>query len=191
MQILIRVLIRVLHPGFALLFSSLVWAASSSPAAAAKVSIKTQPPCAGPTGACLSFAATDTIPIIRGINFAAPGAGAAVVTFHGSLYCAGFSSTSGSSQIARFDFVSQIVDKQSTAPDPTKAGGLRHAASMRTLLDGTLFDWSTTFNIASTRLFAVNGAGTQKYYFKIARLLQDPTITCHVYNATFTVLFTP
>jgi hypothetical protein len=48
---------------------------------------------------------------------------------------------------------------------------------------------SSTFNLGSTRVFEVNAPGTQRYYFKIARLQQDPAVTCDVYNAAFTVVF--
>ena len=172
--------------GIALLFTALAWLTPSLPAVAA--SAKAQQPCVGPGGACLSFTAAQAIPVIRGITFAAPKAGTAMVTFHGNAYCAGSSSYQNGTQYARVDLVSQIVNRQNKVPDLTKAGSLRHAAAMG---GGNQFDWSTTFNLASTRLFTVNAAGTQKYYFKIARLLQDPNITCYLYNAAFTVLFTP
>jgi hypothetical protein len=154
---------------------------STLPAAAA--TIKTQAPCVGPSGYCLSFGAADPIPTIRGFTFVAPSIGTAEVTFHGSLFCA-VSSTFNS----RMDLVSQIVNAASLTPDLTKPGSLRHAAG---LVVNVTHQWSTTFNLASTRTFAITSAGSKSYYFKIARLLQDAGMTCYVYNATFSIVFVP
>ncbi|MPZ56692.1 MAG: hypothetical protein GEU91_09400 [Rhizobiales bacterium] len=171
-----------LSSGLALLCGSLVWALSSFSADAA--SITTQPRCTGPSGYCLSFGSADTIPVIRSFNFTAPKAGTAQVTFHGSLYCGISTNTT---TFARIDLVSQIVDRKNAVPDLSKAGSLRHAAGYTS--NNTFHGWSTSFSLASTRVFTISAAGTQRYYFKIERLLQDANVTCYVYNATFTIVF--
>jgi hypothetical protein len=48
-----------------------------------------------------------------------------------------------------------------------------------------------TFNLASTRVFAIPAAGTRTYYFKLARITMDPVTFCYVYNAAFSVVFVP
>jgi hypothetical protein len=48
---------------------------------------------------------------------------------------------------------------------------------------------ATTFNLASTRVFTISAAGTQRYYFKIARIEQNGPNDCFVLNATFTIVF--
>jgi hypothetical protein len=157
------------------------WAMSSFPAGAA--SIESQPRCAGPSGYCLFFGPSDTIPVIRSISFNAPKAGTAQVTFHGSLHCG----SSVTTTFVRFDLVSQIVDRTNAVPDLSKAGSLRHAASYTSI--NTFERWSNSFSLASTRVFTISAAGTQRYYFKIERLLQDAIVFCFVYNATFSIVF--
>ncbi|MPZ55035.1 MAG: hypothetical protein GEU91_00800 [Rhizobiales bacterium] len=182
-------LTRVASSGLAFLFGSLVWITPPSLAFAA--TITTQARCAGPDGYCLSFGSQAAIPVIRSINFAAPKAGTAQVTFHGSLYCAGQATSFplDGARMAFVDFASQIVNKQNDVADFSKGGSLRHAAYFIRYDISSAFDWSTTFNLASTRVFQIDGAGTQRYYFKIARLLQNAGVTCYLYNATFTVVF--
>jgi hypothetical protein len=179
-------LTRVLYPALALL-GSLVWAASSSLAVAA--SAHGQQPCE----ICPAFTAEEDIPVIRSINFNAPGTGTAVVTFHGSLFCAGTSTSTVpfSNKHARVDLIGQIVSNQNHTPDLFQPGALRLGAGLDVITLPEHFSWFHTFNLTSTRLFAVNGAGARKYHFKITRLVQDSGINCHVYNAAFAVLFTP
>jgi hypothetical protein len=116
-----------LSSGLALLCGSLIWALPSFPAGAA--SITTQKRCTiGPSGACLWFRTNDTIPVIRSIRFTAPKAGTAQVTFHGSLFCGGWTTVPpGGSAMSILRFVSQIVDKSNEVPDDNKAGSLTHS----------------------------------------------------------------
>jgi hypothetical protein len=169
----------------AVLFGLLV-AGPAAPAVAAFVSA--QPPC----GNCVSFTPAQAIPVIRSFEFVPPGSGTATVTFHGSLYCSGTSSNMAGSQRARVDLVSQIVNRASYSPEIGKAGALRHAAGLE-VPDPTgttpSFTWFHTFNLTSTRVFQVNGT-SQKYYFKIQRLVQE-NVDCHVSVAAFSVLSTP
>jgi hypothetical protein len=138
----------------------------------------------------VAFNAAAEIPVIRKIVFNAPKAGTATVMFHGNMYCAGpDTSLGGTYRGTRVDFISQIVDRN-VAPELAKPGSLRHAAGLETF-NAPSYQWSTTFNLASTRVFPIAAAGTQRYFFTMTRLLQDANMTCYVYTATFTVLFTP
>ena len=158
------------------------------PAGAAAL-IKTQPPCSTTTF-CKSFADTGNIPVIRSFSFTAPGAGTAEVTFHGSMVC-NDGNTSQSNPVV-VDVVSQIVTTSNAAPSATLPGGLRHAAVWEPLIVNVLFTgFTSTFNLASTRVVAISGPGTKSYYFKIGRLRMDPDTSCVVYNAAFSVVFVP
>jgi hypothetical protein len=166
---------------FAACFTGLVGLSHAASAA----TIVSQQPCDNGSGACLSFNNTDPIPIIRTIRFNAPGAGTASVSFHGSIFC-----TSSSATDDVVDLVMQIVPRGNQAPAANGPGGLRLATVLKDEVDHS-FDSSTSFNLASTRVFNVDGAGRQNYHFKIERLRMDPTTNCFVYNAVFTVIFVP
>jgi hypothetical protein len=157
------------------------FAALASPASAQGV-IKTQQPCVSTLGYCLSFGSGDAIPIIRTMVFDAPSAGTASVTFHGSMTC---SNTADDARVV--DLASQVVSNSNAAPDPNGPGGLRHAIVMFSRPAGT----SDSFNLASTRDFTINGAGRQRYHFKMQKLRMDGNTSCFIYNAAFSVLFVP
>jgi hypothetical protein len=168
----------------ALIGGVMVFAAPPSEAAV----IKSQVPCTTGGSFCVSFSGGGAIPTtIRDITFAAPSAGDAAVSFTGTMFC----SAGGSSSLQRVvDFVTQIVPGAAVVPDITGSGALRQA--MRLGAPGSDgFGLSTTVNLASTRVFHLNGAGNKKYYFNLATLRMDATMTCTIYDAAFTVVFAP
>jgi hypothetical protein len=75
-------------------------------------------------------------------------------------------------------------------PAVTGGGALRLAAVLKHTLDHP-FNTTDSFNLASTRVFAIAAADTKTFYFKIASLRMDANTYCLVYNATFTVQFVP
>jgi len=150
----------------------------------AQTVISSQSPCSPGGGECLTFTdSSGPIPTIRSFDFTAPSAGEALVTFHGSLYCAsGFTTTN-----SVVDVVSQIVPGTTDAPAISGPGGLRHAIVLTASSAGT----SDTFNLASTRVVNITAPGNTTFSFKMARLRMDTGTQCYVYNAAFTVVFTP
>lgn len=142
--------------------------------------IVTQAPCAK-SGFCLSFSPTGTIPTIRTLTFKAPGPGNAVVSFHGTLYCA-----NGGKVAETVDLQTEIVTVANAVANEKAAGGLRFAD---VLPNTTNTDYSRTSNLASTRVVAVPAAGNQTYYFKIKRVQMGADTGCYVYNAAFTARF--
>lgn len=158
--------------------------ALSAPTSAA--SITPQGPCAATP--CVTFSGGGTIPTtLRSFVFAAPGAGKAAVTFTGSMFC----SAGGASASQRVgDFVTQIVPAAATVPNIAGPSALRIA--FRLGAPGPdLFGLSSTTNLATTRVFTVSAAGTQRYFLNLATLRMDTTISCAVYDAAFTVFFAP
>jgi hypothetical protein len=180
-------LARLAYSALALLCGSLIWSTSSAPASAAI--IISQEPC-NLHSICWDFDATDTIPIIRQIEFDAPKAGTAMVTFHGNLTCGGATSAGApQQQHAQVRLVSQILRNQDADPDGSKEGGLMYHGAIFAPGREEDFGWADTFNLASTRVFAVKNPGIQTYYFKMKRIYQGPNIICSVDNPIFTVVF--
>ena len=62
----------------------------------------------------------------------------------------------------------------------------RHSADTRVFANT-----SQTFNLASTRVFTFNGAGTQTFRFRVRPLRIDSGANCYIYNAAFSVVFIP
>jgi hypothetical protein len=111
------------------------------------------------------------------------------VTFHGELVCSVFS-TAFSPRVV--DLVSQIVTASNATPSATLAGGLRHAFVFTPPIPNVIYTgYTTSFNLASTRVVAVTSAGNKNFYFKIARQRMDVGTSCVVYNAAFSVVFVP
>ena len=133
-------------------------------------------------GACLLFDSTTPPPsTLREIEIEAPRDGNALVTVNASAICG----HTGAS-LSVIDFVTGIYETDSAAAGPNDPGSARHAFVWGS--DET--DRSITFNLNSTRTFAVK-AGSQRYFFRISVLRQDADTNCHVYSNTMSVLFIP
>ena len=142
--------------------------------------MQTQRPCIdAPDTWCVEFGTSGGVPVIRRIRLNAPTPGTATITFHGSVAC--INSPLGSKGAVQL--VSQIVDDASAVPSETQISGLHHTATLPP--DGT-----ASFNLASTRIFNAPAAGIYDFYFKIRRVVLNPTTAlCRVYNAAFTIEF--
>ena len=150
---------------------------AAGPAHAA--TILSQAPCVDPPAShCLAFGPSGTIPTIRSRTLNANAAGKAIVTFHGSVACLNPSGKGG------VELVSQIVSNAGLVPDAAAPGGLLHTSVLPP-------EGSATFNLASTRVFTVPGAGRFTYSFKIRRVEMSAGTECRVYNAVFTILVEP
>lgn len=153
----------------------------------AQTVIRAQNPCVPVVGGdhfCLTFTNADPIPVIRSFTFTAPSAGRALVTFHGALFCANFHTTNSSV----VDLASQIVTSATAVPAYEGRGGLRHRIRF---VPGTPVAKSDTFNLASTLAVSFAAAGPKTFHFKLASLRMDESTSCFVYNAAFTIVFTP
>jgi hypothetical protein len=153
--------------------------------ASAQVLFRSQGPCTPEPVACMTFTNTGDIPRLRAFRFTAPSRGTAVVQFHGSAVCEHAGSGDGV-----VIFQSQILDDTTLTPDARGPGGLQHGARMLPQTAG-LTHGRTTFNLASTRLFTIAAAGEKTFVFKVARVNMSANTICGVFNATFTVMFTP
>jgi hypothetical protein len=143
--------------------------------------LKTQEPCSAKNW-CLTFDRYGDLRTARNIAFNAPAAGTAVVTFHGTMYCATESTTDSLISAA-----TQIVDTPQASVSQFDSGGLYHIS----MLHGkTNIGSSDSFNLASTRAFPV-AAGQHTFYFRIESLVVDPGVACYVYNAALTIRFIP
>jgi hypothetical protein len=150
----------------------------------AATEITTQAPCVNGGGYCVFFDSNaSTIPVIRSFTFNAPRKGTAAVSFHGSLYCGNTVNT-----VQVIDLVSQIVTRSTATPSASGPGGLRQAV---VLTQAPIQGSRDSFNLASTRVFPISGAGSRTYHFKIEKLRMDNYSYCYVYNAAFTVVFAP
>lgn len=154
-------------------------------AASAAAVIRTQAPCAGPSGYCLRFDAGAAIPVIRSFQFNAPSKGTAAVSFHGSLVC-----SNGAIADKVVDFATQIVTSAGAVPVVNGPGALRLAMVLKDSPEHALAT-TDSFSLASTRVFGIAAAGVRTFYFKIASLRMDASTFCLVYDATFTVQFVP
>jgi hypothetical protein len=144
----------------------------------------TQAPCTTAPGWCLRFTGAAVPPVLRSLTFNAPTAGVAVATFHGSLNCV----NTGTAR-ATIDLVSQIVDSAAAPALQNGPGGLRHLTLLPPQSLGQ--NSAATFNLASTRALSVAAAGSKTFTFKLRRVRMDPGTSCYLYNAVFTVVFTP
>lgn len=165
-------------------------AVASMPALSpAQTVVRAQGPCTPVTGQsyCFVFDANDPVPVVRAFTYTVPGPGRAVVSFHGAMFCGGGFNSAGEV----IDLVSQIVSNAGTVPSLTGPGALRHATRLASSNATGGYGLSTTFNLASTRVFALPSAGTRTVYFKLDRLRMDASTDCTVYNAAFTVVFVP
>ena len=153
--------------------------------------IRTQPPCVTASGTqpCLQFRPADfpTNPI-RSFSFNAPGAGTAAVSITGSMFCEDADDVVTQRVV---DIVAQIVPMAGSVPNIHGPGALRHGARIGAPAAADGLGLSTTFNLASTRVFAINAAGLQQYHFKIRNQRMDGRIRCTIYDAAFTVIFIP
>lgn len=153
-------------------------------AASAAAVIKSQAPCnTGSGGSCFNFG-VGIVGLgqfdIRSFAFKAPSKGTAEVTFHGSLLCA--AETSQPTTVV--DLVTQIVNSPSATASPGGPGGMRQAVVLRP-------STSDSLNLASTRVFTFNAAGTQTYSFRVRPLRIDSGANCYIYSAAFDVVFVP
>jgi hypothetical protein len=86
---------------------------------------------------------------------------------------------------------SQIVTSPGAVPLAKGAGGLNHIARLEDIEDtDTIQPW-TTFNLSSTRSIYFASAGRKSVYFKMRKGRMDSVTSCHVYNASFSVVVTP
>lgn len=176
-----RAMVRIFRT--AAILGSLVACALAVPAgtAAAAAVIRSQTPCAGLNGICIYFARNIPVQLdLRSFKFTAPSKGSAEVSFHGSMVCDG-DSTPGNKVV---DLATQIVNSTTAIATPQEPGGLRQALVISPITSDTL-------NLASTRVFTFNAAGSQTYYYRMRPLRIDAGVACSVYNAAFTVVFIP
>jgi hypothetical protein len=152
--------------------------ASSAPAAL----IRFQAPCGTANNVCFSSSSDEPLPsTLRSFSFTAPSAGRALVTFHGSMSCS-FGLTSGSAVV---DVVTQIGTDPNVVPTSGDPGALRHAIT----IVGTPNLTTDSFNLASTRAFAIAAGGVQTYYFKLASVRREAATACVFFNLAFSVEF--
>ena len=94
-----------------------------------------------------------------------------MVTFQGYMRCSGASTLEGTTHSAFIEFASQIVagaDEEPIFGDGP--GALLHTWNVSNSSHG--FQLNVSFNLASTRVFAIPGAGLRRYRFKMTRFLQ-------------------
>ena len=163
----------------------LAWGAVAlCPAAAwAAAQIRTQAPCTDGGETCFNFG----IGIVnlgqfdlRAFTFKAPSKGNAEVSFHGSLLCA--ADPGPNFQVV--DLVTQITNSTNGTSGPGLPEGLRQAMVLAP-------NTSNTFNLAATRMFTFQAAGSQTYHYRVRPLRIDSGANCYVYNAAFTVVLIP
>jgi hypothetical protein len=140
--------------------------------------VKTQPPC---DPVCVSLdAGSGGFYTARKITFVAPGPGIAIVSFQGTLYCG-----SNNVNLADFSIQTQIVENNQN-PSGGGPGGLD---LLRSTEPSEGITRSFTINLASQRVFAIAGAGTRTYRFRLLRSLLSASTGCSVRNGALTVLF--
>jgi hypothetical protein len=169
----------------ALLFVGMVLAGASAQSAPAEAASAIQSTNC-PNALCASFSSTTTIPTIKAYQFSMPGAGTALVTFNGTLYCA----ASGSAGDRVIDLVSGISSSETAAISLSNTGSLRNAHVLKDEVDHT-FDPSTSFNLQSTKLLTYSSGGSKTVYFRIVRSRQDAGVSCFVYGGSFTIVRHP
>jgi hypothetical protein len=119
---------------------------------------------------------------LRSISFLAPRAGTATVSFHGTAFCI---NNSREAQRRGVHIESQIMTVPNAHPVASGPGGNIY----RFTLDPDLTEGG--FNLASTRVFPINSAGENQYFFRVIAYRQTSVISCEFYNMSFTVQFVP
>ena len=143
----------------------------TAPASAVAL-IRNQAPCfiGGGIQACKKFRAATLPTKSRGFSFSAPSAGRAAVSITGSMFCDDISDVPGQRVV---DLVTQIVPTAGAVPNLAGPSAIRHVARVGAS-GGDGFGLSTSFNLASTRVFGINAAGAQQYHFNMRALRMDP-----------------
>ena len=148
-------------------------------AATARTIVRTQQACwptcgtVGPQGAVTE---AQSFPVV------APGKGTAVVSFEGTIYCGNNdASTRGISVLT------QITDSE-VDPEKGGPGALEFLATLGPRNGQTT---SSSFNLASTRVFKVQRKGLQTYRFRLFTEIMDPGVGCGIRGGAFTVTFHP
>jgi hypothetical protein len=139
--------------------------------------IKQQLPCAG---TCVVLT-SNAVATARTFTFNAPGRGRAIVSFQGTLVCAN-NNISGD---AFLNIQSQIVENNAQ-PSGVGPSGLEYQKTLPSALSATQTD---TFNLSSTRVFPVNGAGARTYQFRVAPGTLSGSVGCSVRAGAFRVHF--
>jgi len=155
--------------------------------AALAASTQAQAPCQLPGEAyCREWGPGKTPLFLRSYPFTVPGRGSALVTFNGSLYCA--NKAVSARQVV--DFLTDISDTTAGAISVADPGALRVAANLEPAkVAGS--STSTTFNLASSRVFQFSASGAKTFYMRIATQKMDASTTCYIYNDALTVTFVP
>ena len=168
------------------LAASLVGTLSLSGAALA-ASTQAQVPC-HLTGElyCREWGSGQTPPFLRSYPLTVPGPGSALVTYNGSLYCA----NKAISARRVVDFITEISDTTAGAISPADPGALRVAADLEPAKVASS-STSTTFNLASSRVFQLSAGGAKTFYMRIATQRMDASTTCYIYDDSLTVTFVP
>lgn len=175
-----------------LVVASLAITLLPSVAPAQTTEVFTQAPCPYTSGLCLDvFPDSGPSVLVRSFAYTAPGAGKAIVTFHGSMQCMN-SSTVDDETRGVVDLQSQITNTSGAVADYTAPGGSR--ISMRLppwpFFDGTA-QKSAAVNLHSTRVIALASGGIKRVYFKFSILRMDVSTRCIVLSAAFTVHYVP
>jgi hypothetical protein len=140
--------------------------------------VKQQAPCSG--GVCLGLTSGSTgVFTARTVNFAAPGAGTLIVSFHGALEC-----TSNANTASRIVVSSQIVEDMGNPSEIGPSG----VTVFHTIEAGNVIQRNATFSLNSHRVFKINSAATYTYRLRLTRNLPSD-VFCQVNNGTLTTDF--
>lgn len=138
-------------------------------------------PCVSSSNSCDTM--TSNSPTLVTSNaFKMPGKGSALVSLHGSLYCAHFRDGP-----LRVGVDIQITDEWSKPPKGDGPGGAHYALVLPAAGIGS----SDSFNIAATRLLSVPGSGSRRYFALARPHGMDPGVTCYLYSMTLSAVFAP
>jgi hypothetical protein len=145
--------------------------------------IQSQAPCT----TCLIFDDSKPAGVMTAsaFNFTAPTAGTATVNFNGSISC-GAAEVGSGHPAAQLE--GQIVTSATAIPSANKPGGLRLDY---VFLPSIPIGHIGTLSLASTVTFKFAAPGAKTFYYRLQRLNVSGITSCHVWNAAFTVLFTP
>jgi hypothetical protein len=119
---------------------------------------------------------------VRKFTFSLPSAKTVLVMFHGSLVCA----EGGLPIEDKVVDVATQIRTDTLAADANGPGGLRHAVVLKDTLDN-INRTTDTFNLGSIRAITFPSSGSKTVRLMLTRLRMDPTTSCLVYNAAFTV----
>jgi hypothetical protein len=139
--------------------------------------IKQQPPC--PAISCAGLVSNGTV-TARSFTFNAPRRGKAIVSFQGVLYCL----NNNPNQIFIFA-ESQIVENNATP----SAGGPSGLDYQQAVPAATLGSGTESFNLSSTRVFNINGAGARTFQFRVTAGSIPANAGCSVRHGAFLVHF--